>query len=119
MNEPVMPKSYKTSSKPSNFCPGCGHSLVLKNLGFVIDELRISKKTVFATDIGCSLLAWDFYDLDTVQSHHGRAGCISTGLKKALPKSVVIAYMGDGGGYSIGLHHLIHLAKRNEPVTVI
>lgn len=119
MSEPIMPLCYKKSSKPSNFCPGCGHSLVLKTLGYVIDEYKIAEKTVFATDIGCSLLAWDFFDVNTVQSHHGRAGCVSTGLKRALPGSVVIAYMGDGGGYSIGLHHLIHLAKRNEPVTVI
>jgi 2-oxoglutarate ferredoxin oxidoreductase subunit beta len=119
MSEPMMPKCYKKSSKPSNFCSGCGHSLVLKNLGLVIDELGIAKKSVFATDIGCSLLSWDFYDIDTIQSHHGRAGCVSTGLKKSMPKSIVITYMGDGGGYSIGLHHLIHLAKRNEPITVI
>jgi 2-oxoglutarate ferredoxin oxidoreductase subunit beta len=119
MTEPLIPKCVKKSSKPSNFCPGCGHSIILKNLGLVIDEMKIAGNTVFATDIGCSLLAWDYYDIDTVQSHHGRAGCISTGLKRAMPKTVVIAYMGDGGGYAIGLHHLIHLAKRNEAVTVI
>lgn len=119
MKPKSMPKCYKESSKPSNFCPGCGHSLILKNLGFVIDELKIASKSVFATDIGCSLLAWDFFDIDTIQSHHGRCVTISTGLKKALPKSVVISYMGDGGGYAIGLHHLIHAAKRNEPLCVI
>lgn len=119
MTEPLMPKCLKKSSKPSNFCSGCGHSIILKNLGFVIDEKNIAERTIFATDIGCSLLAWDYFDINTVQSHHGRAGCISTGLKRAMPTSIVIAYMGDGGGYAIGLHHLIHLAKRNEPVTVI
>lgn len=114
-----VPKCYKLSSKPSNFCSGCGHSLTLKTLGFAFDKLQIAGKTVFVTDIGCSLLAWDFFDIDTVQSHHGRAACLSTGVKRALPDSVVIAYMGDGGGYAIGLHHLIHVAKRNEPITVI
>lgn len=114
-----MPKCYKVSSKPSNFCAGCGHSIVLKNLGFAIDNLDIASKTVFITDIGCSLLAWDFFDIDTVQSHHGRAVVTATGVKRSLPKTNVIAYMGDGGGYAIGLHHLIHAAKRNEPLCVI
>lgn len=114
-----MPKCYKQVSKPSNFCPGCGHSLVLKNLGFVIDDLNLQKDTIFATDIGCSLLSWDFYDIDTVQGHHGRVMPLATGLKRALPKSNVIAYMGDGGGYAIGLHHLMHAAKRNEPIVAI
>jgi len=119
MSEPKMPKCYKLSSKPSNFCPGCGHSLVLKTLGFAIDEMDIAKKTAFVIDIGCSLLSWDFFDIDTIQSHHGRAGCLAIGLKKAKPETNVIAYMGDGGGYAIGLHHLLHLAERNEPVAVI
>ena len=99
--------------------PGCGHSLILKTLGFAIDDQKIAKKSVFVTDIGCSLLAWDYFDVDTFQSHHGRAAVTATGVKRALPKSTVIAYMGDGGGYAIGLHHLIHVAKRNEPMTVI
>lgn len=119
MKSPKLPKCVKLSSKPSNFCPGCGHSIVLKNLGFVIDDLGVAGKTVFATDIGCSLLAWDYYDVDTVQGHHGRANSLATGLKRGNPKSVVISYMGDGGGYAIGLHHLLHAAKRNEPITVI
>lgn len=119
MNKENMPQSLNIESKPSNFCPGCGHSLVLKTLGFAIDEMKIAENTVFTTDIGCSLLAWNYFNVDTVQSHHGRGSSTATGIKRALPESVVIAYMGDGGGYAIGLHHLIHLAKRNEPVTVI
>ena len=35
------------------------------------------------------------------------------------PKRVAIAYMGDGGGYAIGLQSLLHAAFRNDPVTVI
>lgn len=119
MNEPNLPNCVKASSKPSNFCPGCGHSLVLKNLGFVIDELEIAPKTIFATDIGCSLLAWDYYDIDTVQSHHGRVNALATGIKLGDKSRVVISYMGDGGGYAIGLQSLLHTAKRNEPITVI
>lgn len=119
MTEPLMPKCYKRSSKPSNFCPGCGHSIALKNLGFVIDKMKIADNTVFTIDIGCSLLAWDFFDVDTVEAHHGRVTAMATGVKRALPKSVVLAYMGDGGGYSIGLHHLIGACRRNEPITVI
>lgn len=117
--EPRFPKCFKKESKPSSFCAGCGHTLVLKNLGFVIDDLEIAAKSIFTIDIGCSLLSWDFFDIDTVQSHHGRATSLSMGLKKALPESTVIAYMGDGGGYAIGLHHLIGSARRNDPITVI
>ena len=113
------PKCWLKSSKPDLFCPGCGHGIVLKQLGFAIDELGIVKNTVFGIDIGCSLLAWNFFDLDTVQTHHGRTTPVMVGYKIADPSRVALAYMGDGAGYAIGLQSIIHTALRNNPVTVI
>ncbi len=117
--QPAFPKSYKQSSKPHNFCPGCGHPIVLKSIGFAVDELGIQDKTVFLIDIGCSLLAWDYFDIDTSQTHHGRTIPVATGFKRANPDAVVIAYLGDGGGYAIGMQHLIHATLRNENITTI
>ncbi len=114
-----MPKCFKKSSKPSKFCPGCGHPIVLKMLGEAIDELGIARKVAFGIDIGCSLLAWDFFDLDTIQTHHGRTVPVMVGFKKANPTGVAIAYVGDGGAYAIGLQSLIHAALKNIRITVI
>lgn len=116
---PPFPKCYKQSSKPHKFCPGCGHGLVLKELGFVVDELKIASKTVIGIDIGCSLLAWDFFDIDTVQTHHGRTVPVMSGFKLIQNDKITIAYLGDGGGYAIGLQALITAAQRNDPITVI
>ena len=119
MLDPRFPNCYKVDSKPHKFCPGCGHPVVLKMLGEAIDELGIAQKTIFLIDIGCSLLAWDFFDLPTSQTHHGRTVPTAAGFKMANPEKVVIAYMGDGGGYAIGLQHTIHSALRNDPITTI
>jgi len=119
MIQPNFPKSIKTSSKPHNFCPGCGHPIVLKAIAEIIDELGIQDKTVIGFDIGCSLLAWDFFDVDSTQTHHGRTGPVISGFKKVKPESVGIVYMGDGGAYAIGAQHLVNEAMRNEPITVI
>jgi 2-oxoglutarate/2-oxoacid ferredoxin oxidoreductase subunit beta len=115
----AMPNCYKKGSKPSSFCPGCGHSIVLKMLGQVIDELNIQKETIFSIDIGCSLLAWDFYDIDTIQTHHGRTVPVSVGIKRGNKNALVVAYTGDGGAYAIGLQSLIHASLRQENITVI
>jgi 2-oxoglutarate ferredoxin oxidoreductase subunit beta len=114
-----MPKCWREESKPHKFCPGCGHGLVLKALGEAIDELGIQDKVVFGADIGCSLLAWDFFNCDTVQTHHGRTTPVVTGVKRANPDMVCIAYMGDGGGYAIGSQHLFNSAARNERIMAI
>lgn len=119
MEKPNFPHCYKIGSKPHKFCPGCGHPVVLKMLGQVIDEMKIANKTIFLVDIGCSLLAWDFFDLPTSQTHHGRTVPVAKGFKMADPKKVVVAYQGDGGGYAIGLQHTITSALRGDPITTI
>lgn len=115
----TLPKSYKKSSKPHYFCPGCGHAVILKTLGELVDDLKIQEKLIFGIDIGCSLLAWDFFDISTIQTHHGRCVPVMVGVHKASPKKISIAYMGDGGGYAIGLQSLIHACYRNDPLLAI
>lgn len=116
---PNFPKCFKVETKPHKFCPGCGYGIILKSLGKVIDEMGIQGKTVFMTDIGCNLLAWDFYDIPTCQTHHGRTVATAAGFKMAEPSKNVICLIGDGGGYAIGLQNLIHACLRNSSITII
>ncbi|MGE5415766.1 MAG: thiamine pyrophosphate-dependent enzyme [Acidobacteriota bacterium] len=116
---PAMPKTWYEPSKPHKFCPGCGHPLILKALGEAIEELGIQDRVVFGCDIGCSLLSWDFFACDSTQTHHGRTTPVMVGMKRARPELIVIGYMGDGGGYSIGSQHLVNSAVRNEKITLI
>ncbi len=117
--KPRLPKSLKLETKPSKFCPGCGQTLILTILGKVIDELKIARRVVYGCDIGCMLLSWDFFNVNTVQTHHGRTGPTLVGLKMADSHRLVIAYMGDGGAYAIGAQHLVATAMRNNPITVV
>jgi 2-oxoglutarate ferredoxin oxidoreductase subunit beta len=112
-------KAWRKETKPHRFCPGCGHGIILRALGDALDELGIHDKAIFGCDIGCSLLSWDYFNLDSVQTHHGRTTPVMTGLKRARPDLICIAYMGDGGGYAIGAQHLLNSAVRNEKITVI
>jgi 2-oxoglutarate ferredoxin oxidoreductase subunit beta len=117
--KPQYPNCYKESSKPHKFCPGCGHGIALKALGYAIDETNIAKKMMLGIDIGCSLLAWDFFDVNTVQTHHGRTVPVLSGFKTMAPNYIGIAYVGDGGAYAIGLQALLTAAHRNDPIMVV
>lgn len=117
--KPRFPSVYRPETKPHKFCPGCGHPIVLKMLGQAIDEMKIADKVIFLVDIGCSLLAWDFFNLPTSQTHHGRTVPVAVGAKLADPKKVVIAYVGDGGAYAIGLQHTTTACLRNDPITTL
>jgi 2-oxoglutarate ferredoxin oxidoreductase subunit beta len=115
----AFPKCVRVESKPHLFCPGCGHPEVLKALGHAVDDLGIQKHVVFGIDIGCSLLAWDYFNMDTVETHHGRTIPVMTGLKRSRPDVVAVAYLGDGGAYAIGGGHLLNAAIRDENIIVI
>ncbi|PJA93022.1 MAG: 2-oxoglutarate synthase [Candidatus Komeilibacteria bacterium CG_4_9_14_3_um_filter_37_5] len=119
MSNLVIPHCWKLSSKPHRFCPGCGYPLLMKALGANIDEMNIQNQTFLSLDIGCSLLAWDFFNVDTTQTHHGRTIPLAVGYKMSQPNNIALAMIGDGGGYAIGLQHLIHARLRNDNITVI
>ncbi len=115
----AMPQCLNSKSKPSLFCPGCGESIILKHLGNVVDSENIQSKTTLVIDIGCTLLSWNYFNFDIIQSHHGRSVPVSVGYKMARGSRVVIALMGDGGAYAIGLQSLLHAAFRNDPILAI
>ncbi|MDU2064213.1 MAG: thiamine pyrophosphate-dependent enzyme [Sporomusaceae bacterium] len=117
--QPAFPASWLETSKPHSFCPGCGHGIVLKCLGQAIDELGIVDKLLYGCDIGCSLLSWNFFQADCVQTHHGRTTPFIAGAKRVRPDLVGVAYMGDGGGYAIGSQHLVNAVLRNEKITIV
>lgn len=119
MAEPAFPQSWFKDSKPHKFCPGCGQALALKILGAAIDDMGIQKKLLYATDIGCSLLSWNMFNVDTIQTHHGRTIPVIAGFKLAKSEALVLGVIGDGGGYAIGCQHLVSAALRSDPITVI
>lgn len=106
-------------SKDAKFCMGCGHPIILQNLYKILKNNNEDQKSVLGLDIGCSLLAWDFLQVNTFQTHHGRVTPTMVGFKRAKADALTFAYTGDGGAYSIGLQSLLWSAKRNDPVTVI
>ncbi len=115
----AFPKCVRVESKPHLFCPGCGHPEVLKAFGFAVDELGLQQQIAFGVDIGCSLLAFDFFNIDTIETHHGRTVPVMVGIKRANPKAISVAYVGDGGAYAIGMGGLLAAAQRDENVFTI
>jgi len=39
--QPPMPSCWNEETKPHNFCPGCGHGIILKALGEAIDAITV------------------------------------------------------------------------------
>jgi len=111
------PKYLK--EKKFHYCPGCGHSIVHKLLMELVEELGIADRTIGVAPAGCAVLAYDYMDVDMVESAHGRGPAVATGIKRSLPEAVVFSYQGDGDLAAIGTAESIHSATRGEKILII
>ncbi len=111
------PKSIKKN--PFHYCPGCGHSIIHRLIGEVIDEMNLQEIIIGVPPAGCAVLAYNYFDIDMGEASHGRAAAVATGIKRALPDRVVFTYQGDGDIAAIGTAETIHAASRGENITTI
>jgi 2-oxoisovalerate ferredoxin oxidoreductase beta subunit len=102
----------------THYCAGCGHGVVHKLIAEAIEELGLQDRTILVSPVGCSVFAYYYFDVGNVQVAHGRAPAAATGLHRACPDKVVIAYQGDGDLAAIGTAEIIHAANRGEKIAV-
>jgi 2-oxoglutarate ferredoxin oxidoreductase subunit beta len=115
----IYKRPLSLTSNTTIFCPGCGHGIVQRVVAEVIDELGIREKTVGVAPVGCSVLSYDYFNLDCSESAHGRAPAVATGIKRSLPGRIVFTYQGDGDLAAIGTAEIVHAAARSENITVV
>ncbi|HOS54400.1 MAG TPA: thiamine pyrophosphate-dependent enzyme, partial [Anaerolineaceae bacterium] len=102
----------------THYCPGCTHGTAHRLIAEVIDEMGLKGKTIGVASVGCSVFAYNYFDVDFVQAPHGRAPAMATGVKRVLPERVVFTYQGDGDLASIGTAEIVHAAARGENISV-
>ena len=115
----VFDKPHALCDVATHYCPGCTHGIIHRLVAEVIDELQIEGKTVGVCPVGCSVMAYDYFNCDMIEAPHGRAPAVATGVKRAKPDSVVFTYQGDGDLAAIGTCETVHAAARGENITII
>ena len=103
----------------THYCPGCQHGVGHRLMAECLSEMGLVEKTILASSVGCSVLIYNFFNLDTIESPHGRAPAVATGVKRAKPDCFVLTYQGDGDLASIGIGEIMHCANRGENISVI
>ena len=103
----------------THYCPGCTHGIAHRLLAEAIDELGLREQAILVAPVGCSVFAYNYFDIDGCGAAHGRAPAMAVGLKRVQPESTVITYQGDGDLASIGLAEVMHVAARGDRITTI
>ena len=60
----------------------------------------------------------DYFNVDFVESPHGRAPAVATGVRRVQPDAFVFTYQGDGDLAAIGTAEIVHAAARGERISV-
>jgi len=115
----VYKKTPLMTDNVLSYCPGCGHGTSHRITMEVIEELGVAEDTIGIAPVGCSVLAYDFMNVDMQQAAHGRAPALATGIKRTWPHKVVFTYQGDGDLAAIGTAETIHACNRGENIVII
>jgi 2-oxoglutarate ferredoxin oxidoreductase subunit beta len=103
----------------THYCPGCTHGVAHRLVAEVLDEMGETGNTIGVAPVGCSVFAYNYFEMDFVEAAHGRAPAMATGIKRVLPDKMVFTYQGDGDLASIGMGEIVGAASRGELLTVI
>lgn len=112
-----MYKRFPRSGKDvafTHYCPGCGHGIVNKLVAEACAELGLQDRTIYVDPVGCGVFTYYYWDAAHVSAAHGRASAAATGVARARPGAVTIAYQGDGDLGAIGFNNAFQAASRGE-----
>lgn len=119
MEKVIYEKSKGLTNMETHYCPGCTHGVIHKLVAESLEELGVLDKTIGVAPVGCSVLAYNYYNCDMFEAAHGRAPAVATGIKRANPDKFVFTYQGDGDLASIGMAEIVHAAHRGEKISTI
>jgi 2-oxoglutarate/2-oxoacid ferredoxin oxidoreductase subunit beta len=115
----VYKKTEVLYDRQMHYCPGCGHGTAHRMLAEVIQEMGIQGETIGVAPVGCSVLAYNYFNVDMQQAAHGRAPAVATGIKRVFPEKFVFTYQGDGDLAAIGTAETIHACNRGENILIV
>ena len=115
----VYEKSRGLTDAELHYCPGCHHGIIHKLVAESLVELGLLDEAIGVCPVGCSVLAFNYFNCDMQEAAHGRAPAVATGIKRTHPTQAVFTYQGDGDLASIGAAEIVHAAMRGEKFTTI
>jgi len=107
------------ADRSTHYCPGCGHGVILRLVAEVLGELDLGPQTIAVAPVGCAVFAYDDLRVDFVESPHGRAPAVATGIRRVRPDAFVLTYQGDGDLAAIGTAEIVHAAARGERISTV
>jgi 2-oxoglutarate/2-oxoacid ferredoxin oxidoreductase subunit beta len=112
-------QKFEVCEKP-DWCSGCGNFGIEIALKKALSDLKIEPhKVALITDIGCHGKMGQLLNVYGLQSLHGRALAVASGVRAVNKKLSVICEAGDGGAYGIGIGHLAQAIRADLKIVYL
>ncbi len=115
---PVFTYTKGMTEVSTSYCPGCTHGIANRIIMETLEEMGKLGDAIGVGSIGCSVTAHQFMNVDMLESAHGRAPAVASGIRRAQPDKLIYTYQGDGDLASIGTAEIVHAAHRGEKICV-
>lgn len=113
-------KDWDEPEHKSQWCPGCGNFAILLAFKKAMVSLQIRPEELcIVSGIGQAGKFPHYVKCYGVETLHGRALPVATGVKLANKDVNVVVVGGDGDGFGLGMGHFVHSARRNLNVTYL
>jgi len=115
----IFKRPESLTRNQTHYCPGCTHGTIHRLVAEALDELGLRERAIGIAPVGCSVLCYNYFNMDFQEAAHGRAPAMATGIKRTRPDRIVFTYQGDGDLASIGGNEMLHVANRGEKITIV
>ena len=62
----------------THYCPGCTHGIIHRLVAESLEEMGLLENAIGVVPVGCSVLAYKYFNVDTQEAAHGRAPAVAT-----------------------------------------
>ena len=66
----VFERPHALSDVSMHYCPGCTHGIIHRLVAEVIDEMDIEGTTIAVVPVGCSVMAYNYFECDVQEAAH-------------------------------------------------
>ena len=94
-----------------SYCPGCGHGTTHRILAEVIDEAGLQSQTIGVSPVGCSVLMYNYIDVDIQEAAHGGLRQLQQLLNGFCPTNLFLPIR------AMEILQLLELLKQFMPAT--
>ena len=56
----------------THYCPGCTHGIIHRLVAESLEEMGLLENAIGVVPVGCSVLAYKYFNVDTQEAAHGR-----------------------------------------------